>query len=215
MPVEDHAVPTDWYRNTTWDPSIERDFRARLGRARAASRPQYLLLQAGALEQAHPTVTLELLSHYFALPMERPDPAAHVVRARALLALERVDDAIASYEAALAREREFPNILTQAYLELPCLIAERHLRARYDRAVEVLGEHQDRPTFPIEHFRWNAVNAVLLAERGAADAARSFAQRALEAAEARHSGFQHHPSLGLVGEESADLIRRLRVLATG
>ena len=209
-------MPVDWYRNTTWSPSIARDFQARLSRARAANRAQYLLIQAGSLAQSHPTVVLDLLSQYFELPMERPSPLAHVIRARTLVLLGRLEDAIASYEAALAREHEFSNDLTQAYLELPSLIAEHHLRARYDRAIDVLRDHRDRPTFPIEHFRWNAVNALLVAERAAsdsADAARTFAQRALEAAEARHSGFRHHPSLGLVGEESADLIRRLRVLA--
>jgi tetratricopeptide (TPR) repeat protein len=208
-------MPVDWYRSTVWSPSIERAFQARLRRARAENRAQYLLIQAQSLERTHPLVVLKLLSQYFALPMKRPSPVAHVARARALVALERVDDAIASYEAALEREREFPNILTQAYLELPSLIVERHLSASYERAAAVLREHRDRPTFPIEHFQWNALYALLCAERGEPSAARTYSQRALEAAENRHSGFRHHPSLGLVGEESADLVRKLRVLAAG
>jgi hypothetical protein len=211
--VGDDAVPTAWYRNTGWSPSIERDFQARLGRAREGSKGQYLLIQAQTLEQTHATVALDLLSQYFALQIDRPDPQAHVARAVALTSLGRLEDAIASYEAALACEREFSNLRTQAYLELPGLITKHQLRTHYGRAAKVLRDHEHRPSFPIEHFRWNAFQALISAECGARLDARTYAKRALEVVGERHSGFRHHPSVGLVGEESADLIRQLHMLA--
>jgi tetratricopeptide (TPR) repeat protein len=208
-------VSPDWYRSATWSPAVARDFQARLRRAREANREQYLLIQAGTLQQAHPNAALDLLDQYFALPLTRPSPEAHVVRAKAFLALGRLHDAIESYEAALAREQEFPNILTQAYLDLPYSIAEHQVNSKYDRALEVLRDRESRPAFPIERFRWNAIHALIFAERGPQHAARDYAQRALAVAADRDSGFRNHPSLGLVGDESADLVRRMRSLAAG
>lgn len=211
----DDGMTRDWYRKTNWSALIEQEFQTRFRRTRAGNRAQYLLIQAEALVPAHSEAALRLLNQYFALPMERPSPQAHVVRARALLQLGHPPEAIAAYEAALAREDEFPNILTQAYLELPCLIAKRKLRNLYSRARAILHEHEHRLTFPLERFEWNAANALILADQGNQPAARRHAQLALEAAATEHSGFRHHPSLGLVGGESVELIRRLEALAAG
>jgi hypothetical protein len=39
----------EWFRKTTWGPADESEFEARLKRARAAKRPQYLYLQGQTL----------------------------------------------------------------------------------------------------------------------------------------------------------------------
>ncbi len=90
-----------------------------------------------------------LLDRYFALKDDFDHAQAYVDRATALLALGRVEEAIESYTAALAREAVFPNLQTQAYLELPYLIATRGLRQKYDDAMEILEKYRARLTSPV------------------------------------------------------------------
>ena len=47
---------TEWFRNTTWDTSIERAFDDKLRRARR--KEQYLRIQACTLARSHPDVAL-------------------------------------------------------------------------------------------------------------------------------------------------------------
>jgi len=70
---------------------------------------------------------LRLLERYFASGEHFDMAQAHVDRATAYLSLGQVDSAVLAYEAALAREATHPNVQTQAYLELPFLIATRRL----------------------------------------------------------------------------------------
>ena len=95
-------IMTDWFRNTTWNESVERAFDERLRRAKR--KEQYLRIQACTLARSYPEVALKLLDRYFELPDDFDHAQAHVDRATALLSMDRVEDAIASYEAALARE---------------------------------------------------------------------------------------------------------------
>ena len=92
---------TDWFRNTTWNTSIERAFDDKLRRARR--KEQYLRIQACTLAGSHPVIALKLLDRYFALPNDFDHAQAHVDRATAYLALGRVIDALAAYEDALTR----------------------------------------------------------------------------------------------------------------
>ena len=117
------AMASEWFRNTTWNESVERAFDEKLRRARR--KEQYLRIQAGMLARSHPEVTLKLLDRYFQLPDDFDHALAHVERAEALIQLGRTSEAIAAYEAALAREATFPKLRTQAYLDLPYLIATR------------------------------------------------------------------------------------------
>ncbi len=129
------AMSTDWFRNIIWNESVERAFDEKLRRAKR--KEQYLRIQACTLARSHPEVALKLLDRYFELPDDFDHAQAHVDRATALVALGRVNDAIAAYEAALGREAAFPNLQTEAYLELPFLIATRGIREQYDRALEL------------------------------------------------------------------------------
>jgi tetratricopeptide (TPR) repeat protein len=199
----------DWFRNTEWSDAIEQRFRQKLRRAR--SKEQYLRIQASTLARTHPEAALELLDQHFALPDDFDHAQAHVDRATAFLALGRVEAAIDSYEAALARECEFPNLQTQACLELPYVIATYGIMERYPRALELLEKHKDRLTFPVDHFRWHAAQALIAAARHDMSAAKAHAKQALEAATRSHSGFRYHPTVGLVTEQYDDLIGKLRI----
>lgn len=200
-------MSTDWFRNATWNEAVEKAFEEKLRRARR--KEQYLRIQACTLAASFPAVALTLLDRYFGLPEGVDRAAAHVHRATALLALGLTDDAIASYEAALAREAGFPNFLTTAYLDLPYLIATRGLREHYSRAIQLLEAGRKRLTFPLDHFHWHCARALIAAEENDPAGARLHAERALAAAAIQHSGFRYHPTVGLVGEEFVLVIRKL------
>jgi len=200
----------DWFRNGDWNDGVARRFEEKLRRARR--KEQYLRIQACILASTHPEVALALLDRYFSMSDKFDHAQAHVDRATALKALDRVEDAADAYEAALAREAEFPNLKTQAYLELPVLIAVEGLLSRFDRALVVLEQQADRRTFPVDHFMWHAAHALIMSSRGERAGAQPHAQSALEAASKDHSGFRHHPSVGLVTEEHRGLLKDIAAL---
>jgi tetratricopeptide (TPR) repeat protein len=155
-------------------------------------------------------VTLRLLDQYFELNDDFERAQAYVDRARALLELGRLNEAIDSYNAALAREAEFPQLQTQAYVDLPYLIATNGIREKHDRAVQLLEKYEARLAFPVERFRWHAAYALIAAETNDAASAKVHAQSALEAAALDHSGFRYHPKTGLVSEAYDDIVRKLK-----
>jgi tetratricopeptide (TPR) repeat protein len=201
---------TDWFRNTTWNESVERAFDDKLRRARR--KEQYLRIQACTLARSHPDVALRLLDHYFVLPNDFDHAQAHVDRATAYLALGRVADALAAYEDALLRESAFPNLKTEAYIAFPFLVATRNVQEQYVRALELLLEHKSRLMFPVDHFRWHTARALIAAAARDAETAIVHSQQALVAATREKSGFRYHPSVGLVTEQYDEVVKRLEAL---
>lgn len=204
-------MSADWFRNTTWNEAVEQSFNEKLHRARR--KEQYLRIQACTLARSQPDVALRLLDRYFSLKDDFDHAQAYVDRATALLTLGRINEAVESYSAALAREVEFPNLLTQAYLDLPYLIATRGIREKYSYAMQLLEKHKARLMFPVDHFRWHAACALIAAETHDAVAAKAHAQRALEAAALDHSGFRYHSTIGLVTDQYDGLVQRLKKYA--
>lgn len=152
-------MSTDWFRNSTWDAVLEEAFEEKLRRARR--KEQYLRIQACTLARSHPEVALKLLALYFELHDDFDHAQAHVDRATALLTLGRIEEALAAYEAALAREAVFPNLKTQAHLDLPYTVATHGVREQYRRALEVLSLNESRLMFPVDHFRWHVAHALI------------------------------------------------------
>lgn len=145
-------------------------------------------------------------------PIASTRPKRTLYRATALRALGKTEEAVLSYEAALEREAAFPKVKTQAYVDLPCLIATEGLRSRYDQALAILTEQKERLTFPVDHFIWHAVHALILADRGARAAAVVHAQQALGMASRADSGFRYHPTVGLVTSRYDKLLANLEAL---
>jgi len=198
----------DWYRNREWNEQIASAFRSKLSRARR--KEQYLRIQASCLAKTYPIAALELLDEYFALPDKFDHAAGHVTRAEALLALGRESEAIEAYEAALCREVDFPKLKTQAFLELPYLVALRKIASHYERALEILNQRKGDLIFPADHFMWHTSRALILSAMGDLNAARIDARAAFEAAAKDRSGFRFHPTIGLVSERHAEALGRLR-----
>ncbi len=203
-------MSADWFRNNAWNASIEQAFDEKLRRARR--KEQYLRIQASTLARAHPDVALRLLDRYFELPNDFDHAQAHVDRATAYLALDRVADALGAYEDALARESAFPKLKTEAYIAFPYLVAARGIREHYARALELLLLHRSRLMFPVDHFRWHTARALIAGAAGESGTAKAHSQQALEAAALEHSGFRYHPSVGLVTDQFGETIKRLEAL---
>lgn len=134
-------------------------------------------------------------------------------KANALLSLGEIERAVNSLEAALSTEKVRPNVLTQAYIDLPVLIASEKIKARYKQALQILQEHRSRPKFPIERFLWNVAGAIIHRELGEIEIARKSANAALAAAGEDASGFRNHPQLGLVEDKFKSLRNELAQLA--
>jgi tetratricopeptide (TPR) repeat protein len=203
----------DWFRNSEWNPEVEAHFFAKLKRAR--DKAQYLRIQACSLAKTQPRVALMLLDRYFDTGDNFDRAQAYVDQAEAFSALGEIDKALASYERALAREKEFPNLLTPAYLEMPLLVATTGRHEKYERAMEILAQNRSRPMFPAERFKWHAASALICEASGDTDAARQYALAAINDAQTDHSGFRYHPTVGLVGSMHVDLRHHLTELAQG
>ena len=201
----------DWYRNKEWNSIIAEAFSAKLKRAR--DKPQYLRIQASYLTEKYPTISLDLLDQYFALGEHFDHSQASVDRAEAYIALGQIDNAVAAYEAALAYEAVRTNVLTQAYLSLPFLVATKQLSKHYVRAVEILNKHKDRLMFPVDRFKWFTAQSLIASISGRPAEAAEFARNAVVFSKETHSGFRYHPSIGLVGNEYDLLIKQLARVA--
>lgn len=204
----------DWFRNKTWNPRIEKAFFERLARARS-QRDQYLAIQAIELAPHKPGVALKLIDHYFETRKNDFDDARVLMaKVNAQMALNNEVEAVSAYKELLAREAEFPNSTTGAYVDFPYLVATRRFEDEYDSALEVLDTRKDDLAFPVRQFKWHASYALILSHRGNESEAREHANQAIKAAEARESRFRYHRDLGLVGKEHKSVVKHLTRLAT-
>jgi tetratricopeptide (TPR) repeat protein len=200
----------DWFRNETWDESIEAAFDAKLARAR--DKPQYLVIQAIHLIPSHPEISLRLLDKYFELNDRFHRTRAFDAQAEAYLQLNDPEHAISSYEESLRAEKTVGGVQTRAYVELPFLVATRNIESWYDRSLELLDEFHDRPAFPIDHFFCHASRALIFhAQHKDANAKRA-ACDALAWAQKNESGFRYHQTLGLVDDKYTSLRARLAAM---
>lgn len=200
----------DWFRNENWNPAIEGAFFAKLRRARDKS--QYLRIQACTLARKEPLVALRLLNEYFTQANQFDRAQAFVDSALAYLTLGETEKAITSYESALAHEEQRPSVKTNAYLDLPFLIATQRLAARFEQALALLDTHKPRLTLPVDVFRWHAAYALIANQVGLPVVASEHAKVALGAASRDLSGFRYHPAVGLVGDRHDQFCHELSAL---
>lgn len=212
----------DWFRQTTWGDAEQREFLARLTRARR--KGQYLYLQGLTLTKTGDSGTIAagiaLLERMIA---EDPEPIylsnAHLARAEALVRLGRAYDAVAAFRTALDTRRALPNIINYAYLEFAWTIARLGMRERFDEVIAVLREFEQPSdlAFPSNAYRYFGALALIAADRGEQVHAREHATAALDAIARERGPFARHPDFGLVdpAEVDPEAHRRLSSLAAG
>ena len=135
------------------------------------------------------------------------DVRALLARANACRALSDLVGCISAFKEVLEREREFLNHQTGVYLDYPYLVATEKIENEYGTALNVLNEHVDRLTFPLDHYMWHASKALIKSDGVEA-------QKALEAAKIKRSGFRFHQDVGLVGKEHEKTIKNLCKIST-
>ncbi|USD64076.1 hypothetical protein [Vibrio sp. SCSIO 43136] len=197
----------DWYRNEDWNEAIEKAFYSKLKRART-QRYQYLVIQALSLSGNHPDVTLRLVEEYFEIRIDASeDVRALLAKASAYKKLNQLDNCISTYKEIIKREKASNTYQTQAYLDYPYLVATQKIESEYTEASNVLRECFEQLTFPLDYFKWHTTFAIINHDS-------LEAQKALDVAQIKRSGFRFHQSLGLVGKEHERAVRILRKLST-
>ena len=207
----------DWYRRNSWSDADRTDFHGRLRRARLHNRPQYLRIQACHLaRESNHSAAIELLDEYLKIGDDDVELAqAHLQRAESLIETGDHLAAIMAFRQALDAERHRGNVQTEAWLLFPWFIVQHQRHDLYGEAATTLSEFSPTRdlTFPISKYRYFAVSSLLSAHDGDITAAKAFAQQAIDASNAKHSGFRYHPDVGLVRQTNTPVHQRVTQVA--
>jgi hypothetical protein len=122
-------------------------------------------------------------------------------------------DAIDCFRSALQRQRVFKGVQSNACFSFGRMAVEEHLTDCYDEILQALDEFGPH-VFPWHAYMANGIRALIMAERGNPSEATELARRALRAADAKHSGFNRYPTVGLVNDTASRLHRELQRLAS-
>ena len=208
----------DWFRRKTWTPKDRKDFFARLHRSRGAfHKAQYARIQAYELlttrtREAY-SAALELLDTILVeWPHESQLASVHNHRAECFAGLGNLPGAVEAYRQVFQTQRVHKNRQTMAQLDFGWLVATIPLPDLFDEALAALFEFH-RDMFPVDSYRANAIQALIMHSKGKRAQARSYASIALEAAAATHSGFRNHAKLGLVASPDKTVHEKLQSLA--
>ncbi|MBK9529265.1 MAG: hypothetical protein IPO41_13355 [Acidobacteria bacterium] len=208
----------DWFRKVSWTDGERNDFFERLNRSRKYNRAQYLRIQASHLagnkDLASLSAALDLLEILFTDYPERTEMAsAYLQKAECLLELGRVSEALIYVKKAIDFQRGFPNVQTQAPIQFGLMVLEHDLFDEFESVVLILNEfEEDIIVFPVDTYHVYAIRAIIEKRNGSSHKAKSFAEKAMEAARRSSSGFQYHASLGLVRDLETNLHRKLQAV---
>jgi tetratricopeptide (TPR) repeat protein len=201
----------DWYRRTTWTKTDETEYFAKLKRARAASRPQYLILQAahlvGTKEPALLDVAESLIQKFHAT---YPDDKFHRSASLELLGdiyreRKSFEIALTYYKKSIDFEQEYPNVQENAFLSLSELVVKQNMQQYFTLAESLLLAKLEHYPFPIYKYKMNALLSIIYKSKGENELARQFAEKADQYATLQTSGFRYHPAAGVVTERDAAL----------
>ena len=196
----------DWFRKHTWTDTDQAEFFKKLSRSRTAfHKAQYTRIQAYELYRAdriqYARDALKLLDMIVENWMDDAQRASvQHQRAECLKDLGRDAEAINAYRETFIEQRRHPSDLTNAHLDFAWWIATSKMHELFDEAMIVLDEftRKGQIAFPAAIYYSEGSRALIQAARGEQQLASTHARRALDAAEAEHSGLRYHPKVGLV-----------------
>jgi len=171
---------TDWYRRTSWTNEDQEEYFKKLARARSWSRPQYLRIQAVHLVSTEDPKLLDfaemLIQRLFdTFPEDRLEKSSALELLGDIYKLRKqFDKALEYYKKAIEFEKEFPNILTNAYLEYAALVVKLRKYENFDFAVTIVQERIEDSPFPIEKYKAFSIMAIIYSYKGDEERAKHF-----------------------------------------
>jgi len=205
------VMPTsnDWFRHTSWSEGDEREFFARLKRAR--KKDQYLLIQAlTLLETRDKHLAASALGLLDTLLGQGVDAvflsSAHLARAEALVALDRLPEAVDGFRAALDARRAFPNAINYAELAFLWSVARLRREEYYEEALAAVRDFQSASdlALPVNAYQYYGALALIADDRRHTAEARRWANRAMRAASVTKGPFSRHPNFGTLDPVRVD-----------
>jgi len=177
---------TDWYRRKTWTKTDEEEYFAKLGRARKDGRAQYLRVQAIELiETKDPNLLsvaekllIKILTDYPDNRIEKSqtfNSLGEIYKLR-----EDYETALEYFQKSLDFEKEFPNVITTAYLNFSETVIRAKKTKLYDKVEDLLTEKINKDTlkFPIQNYIMYSVMTVISEYKGDLEQAKIYADLA-------------------------------------
>ena len=205
----------DWFRSPDWSTEAQEDFEARLRRARAHNRTQYIRIKGLALSESGQVdaargLWMRILNGEGGHAFEMASTLEHLADSHI-----QQDPAIAErYLRQLLSEHPTLNGTTAtAEISLAELLIDKGDRASADEALTLLNSFLERGTaqFPNVLFRWHLALISIAQVTGEKETVQRAARTALDLAD-RGPVFPRHKEVGLVRAD-AKTLRRLHKLA--
>ncbi len=177
---------TDWYRRRTWTKTDEEEYFTKLERARKDGRAQYLRIQAIELIQTRDknllsvaeTLLNKILIDYPSNRIEKSE----VYNSLGEIYKIRKDykTALEYFQKSLDYEKDFPNVITTAYLNFSETVVRAKKIELYDKVETLLKEEIDKDTlkFPIQNYIIYSVMTLISKHKGNFEQAKIYADLA-------------------------------------
>lgn len=205
----------DWFRSSDWSLDARADFEARLGRARAGNRTQYIHIKGIALREsgqidAARGLWLRILEGDLGHEFERATTIEHLADSYV-----GQDSATAEhyYRRLLAEHPTLNGTTATAEISLAELLIDKDDPASMDEALTLLNSFLERGTsqFPKVLFRWHLALIRIAQAAGEKQTVQRAARTALDLA-GHGPVFPRHKTVGVVHADDRTL-KRLRKLA--
>ncbi|MFN8255701.1 MAG: tetratricopeptide repeat protein [Bacteroidales bacterium] len=211
---------TDWYRRKTWTKSDEDEYFAKLGRARKDGRAQYLKIQAIELIETKDkkllyvaeTLLNKILTDYPDNRIEKSQTYNSIGEIYKLR--EEYEIALEYFQKSLDFEKEFPNVISTAYLNFSETVIRAERTDLYDEVENLLiGKiNEDTLKFPVQNYIMYSVMTVISEFKGNLEQAKNYAVLAEKNATAQTNALWNlqKKKIGIVKERIKWLDKLLR-----
>jgi tetratricopeptide (TPR) repeat protein len=198
----------DWFRKKTWTEKDEEEFFAKLKRARKDGRPQYLKIQGIELVETKDEKLLEVAEVLLnkVLTEFHDDNFNKSSTLHTLGDIYKIrndfDKALFYYKQSLDFEKNYPNVITQSYIDFSELVVRTKKEEYFDYVENVLEKKLPSESFPISKYKIALILSYLNHVKNNNEKSKFYSNLAEENATAETSGFRYHKHLGLVKERN-------------
>lgn len=211
---------TDWYRRKTWTKIDEEEYFAKLGRARKDGRAQYLRVQAVELIETKDknllsvaeTLLNKILTDYPDNKIEKSQTFNSL--GEIYLLNEDYETALDYFQKSFEFEKEFPNVITTAYLNFSETVVRAKKIELFDEVEKMLIEkiNNDTLKFPAQNYIMYSLMAVISEYNGDLEQSKFYADLAVKNATTQTNSLWNprKQKLGVVKERTNWLDKLVR-----